>query len=883
MKRIAILILMSLFLSSKTDAKTVYNWERWQDADDKQPYPTEYKGFKPPTYFMQPTDRTMTSRYYSDYYSLEDHSGYEDPCSGATASTDCIGADDYYGRRTDIPLEVYYDKVLNDGPSGLGWTKSGGGAELAVSGYQTYDKRSDGSKNAVGKQRVNITLQNMAPRDALDDPIMTGIGAPSDLFPRYSLRNIGGLLYRAKFECDTNVTHVAYDSNDVEQRMSGQLGTVSDNEYCFFIFLPKSKVQTASGNVEIGPFIGRASVSGSGGVTPHALSQKYIEAGLVPLMDLKDDLKALLVGGTDPSLITYVQGRYMVPLKMGDILLPQNGANAMYFRMFANRPYHQDRREKKVTKSKGSLALIAFIVVGIFTFGVGLAIGLAVTATLIAVSLGAGAIAAFLLKDSAYDRTVTGAAGGQKRNTDLGNSFYRWPGNGTDDNGPQHSYLSLHSREGAALVPYQDGTKTKQFVAAFTALEEVAEADLLKQLRTGTIDFIEGTAAVPTTVSGPVNKGYLTHPSNPSYPSNVKDPSGAGFWKSDEALSDGRYFQIMKAGGYSVTGGESFTPGSGTGIITVPCSSLVAPDPVKVVCDKHMAMIDALEAFYFGAYGVADYTYSSPNDGITEFSGRLYGASDTVTDGVRIFPSSTEYKDLMSIFSTYESDINVIDQNMATAQAADPAYINFFKFTDEGSILANRMTVMQPALGIAAGKYARDWFAGGQEVTVLQNRISNAITNPVVSGGCEPAAGWVATIILQTLAPAEIAAAETCIEGKAHTLLTEYNAMEADAAIGLPFITYTTHICEGQQTFLPTLSALADLTRHNAVAPANDYKDYITAGDECTYGGTLVGRAKNCYMDGFVTGFETTLPNSPDMAEVEKRSEIPQDVPTTCP
>ncbi|MCJ8345728.1 hypothetical protein MJH12_09320, partial [bacterium] len=320
----------------------------------------------------------------------------------------------------------------------------------------------------------------------------------ADLFPRYSIRNVAGLIYRAKFDCGTDTLHVAYDSDDVEQRMSGELGTVEDSEYCFFIFLPKTKVNTSSGSVDIGPFIGKASVSNSSGVTPHALSKSFIEAGLTPLLDLKDEYKTMLVDGTDPNLITFIQGRYMVPLKMGDIILPQNGANVLYYRMFSNRPYHHDRMEKKKTKSKGSIALVAFIVVGIFTFGVGLAV-VAVGAGLIAASIGAGAIAAYLMKDSAYDLTVRGAPGGVKRNSDLAD-FSRFP------TGLQQSNMALQSKEAPALVPYQDGSKEKQFVAAFTALEESAENDMLTQLRSGQVIYLDDEGA-PITPALSVNDG----------------------------------------------------------------------------------------------------------------------------------------------------------------------------------------------------------------------------------------------------------------------------------------------------------------------------------------------------------------------------------------
>ncbi|MCJ8343998.1 hypothetical protein MJH12_00500, partial [bacterium] len=175
MKNRVLLILLSLVMVECLSAKEVHNFERWQDATDKQPYPTEYKGFKPPTYFMQPKDQVMKSRAYSDYYSLEDHSAYEDPCK-PPATTDCNAAgDEYYGRRTDNPLEVYYDKVLNNGASGLPWTKSSGGGETAVSGYQTYTTRLDGGQAKNGAHpMINLEIKNMAPRDAGGNPITSG-------------------------------------------------------------------------------------------------------------------------------------------------------------------------------------------------------------------------------------------------------------------------------------------------------------------------------------------------------------------------------------------------------------------------------------------------------------------------------------------------------------------------------------------------------------------------------------------------------------------------------------------------------------------------------------------------------------------------------------
>ncbi|MCO4781312.1 MAG: hypothetical protein KC646_03250 [Candidatus Cloacimonetes bacterium] len=868
MKNIKFLVVVFSLIFISLEAKTVTNWERWQDADDKQPYPTNYKGFKPPTYFMQPTDKVMKSRYYTDTYSLEDHSGYPDPCTGAGAP-DCIGAG-YFGRRTDNPLEVYYSKILNDGPSSIPWTGSAGGGEIADSGYLTYDTRAAGRQNAGGKPTTPIVLNNMAPRDAADAPIMAGITSAADLFPRYSIRNVAGLLYRGKFDCGTDTLHVSYDSNDVEQRMGGELGTVTDSEYCFFLFLPKTKVKTGAGDVEIGPFIGKASVSNTSGVTPHALSKKFIEAGLTPLMDLKDEYKNLLIAGTDSSLITFVKGRYMVPLKMGDLILPQNGANLMYFRMFANRPYHQERREVKKTKSKGSIALVAFIVVGIFTFGAGLAIGVAVGAALIATSIGAGAIAAYLLKDSAYDRTMTSSAGGMKRNDDL-SAFAIWPSGG------QQSYMSLHSREGASLIPYQDGTKVKQFVAAFTALEDSAENDLLTQLRGGTIEYLDEDKN-PTVL--PVNDGYLTHPNSPGYPDKVKDPSGAGFWSSKEALDDPRYFQLLKGGGYSVTGGKSFTAGTGTGIPTAPCASLADTDPAKPICIKHAALMQDLDAYFDSIYPVTDYIYDDVAAGVGEFSGRLYGTTDTVTDGSsHSFPAATEYKKLMEIYTTYEADIETIENAiLAPAGGMPPGYMEFFKFTDEGARLANRMLVMQPALDKVAMDYANDWFVGS-EFTVLKDRVTADVTGPT---GCEPAGGW-APYFFPGASATVIAATETCIGGKVDTILNEYNIMEADAATGLPFITYTTHYCEGQKGFLNALSILSEISQPSVVAPAVNYLDFMDPADKCpaAQSATLTDRVF-CRKNDLMSGFSTSLANSPVMAKVNDRS-IQDTDPMACP
>ena len=357
----------------------------------------------------------------------------------------------------------------------------------------------------------------------------------------------------------------------------------------------------------------------------------------------------------------------------------------------------------------------------------------------------------------------------------------------------------------------------------------------------------------------------------------MKDPTGADFWKSEESLDDARYFQIMKGGGYTVTGGISFSTDDETGIPTTACASLLDTSPAKPICDKHMALMIELDDFFDNTYGITDYTYDDPEIGVGEFAGRLYGSSDTVSGGSRSFAASGDYVGLMAIYQTYEVELEAIETALGeTGNGVPTGYLEFFKFTDEGARLANRMIVMRPALELVSERYAEDWFGGGQEATVLKDRVTNEVIDD-----CVPVSGWADTIHFQTVPTTEIAVTENCIAGKISLILADYNTLELDAQLGLPFITYTTHNCEGQQMFLNTLSVLADISRPVVVAPATDYQEFIATGDECNEA-SLADRVKECYLSDFISGFENSLANSPIIAKVEERSELEKEV-TNCP
>ena len=281
--------------------------------------------------------------------------------------------------------------------------------------------------------RVNLQYKNFK----------GGAQTGDDIKHYVSLRSVAGLIYRDRFNCGTSTKHVKYNDDELEVRDSnGNVELVTDDNYCFFVYVPG--VKTDQG--EYSAFVGRANVNGltlEDGITqeqPHEFSRKIIENGLTPYLPLNDELRSKLENGQGD--IRFQLGRYLVPQESGKIVLPQNGANVMYNRRILERIYHAERHKKEESTSCACPLIIALIV-GVVTFGIGAPIVWAVSA---------GLTTMILLPNETNSITQRQFSSGIK-----GDFANRYPSTA----GPVYAYLALQQENNPDFRKIQDGEQDK--------------------------------------------------------------------------------------------------------------------------------------------------------------------------------------------------------------------------------------------------------------------------------------------------------------------------------------------------------------------------------------------------------------------------------------
>ena len=769
--RYLFLVTVLLIIAKPVFSKTVYVHERWRDGPDKNARGQSYKGFKPLDYFMVPNDTNLTSRFYEDKFALEDHSDYEMP------------EELYSGVRTDIAVEDYYLQLMQN---------SGG----APSGYFTYKTRGPANQQSVteGIPRENLRLENF-------DPNATDV---KDLHPYVSIRNVAGLIYRNDtFSCGTSVVHPRYESDpssglSIESRKSdGDLDLTdgADDKICFFLYLPQVKL---TNGLSLGPFVGRVQVSDS--VDPinnqtepkHVHSIELIKNGLAPFLPIKKELQERLVN--DTYKIRYRLGRYLIPQLEGHLILPHNGANVLYSRRQADRLYHHERHEVKVTKSKSSPIFLA-ILVGVFTLGVGGLIAGAITVAVVGSAIGVGVITALLLPGDESSRILTETSSGSKGDfaSPHPNKIF--------------AYLALQSSNNTENADYQSGAKPKFFPVRPLFLPDDGERNMLIQARSGTISTL--TAAGGPSVEKKVNFGYLDTQGSalPDVNQEIKDNE----WKT-KVFPDPRWYQIMKGPGYNHAPPPSSVGNPATGTLK-PCAQATDAQVLEL-CDNNKDLSEDLGA-YIENYGQADLvTLLCQQD------------SEFIEVGTRKFESSKALKDLADLYKQKETELDQLRSALTSSQGGVEAVnstIGRYSQTTEGNELLSNLKSIEDSLKSASGScLAKRWFIENQSeknrlITEINARYSDCTNMPEEQK-------------------------DTCFENRFGTdpqgLLADYYAIENFAPIQLPFACFNAACFDEDDTKdgKTVLGILAHLEGVIGPGPSIEkpYEDFLSPDEKCS-------------------------------------------------
>ncbi|MBT3783393.1 hypothetical protein HOF92_00375 [bacterium] len=693
-------LFLLVFCTCNLSAKPVWNHERWRDAPDKEARLQSYTTFKPMDYFMVPTEGILRHRLYEDKFSLEDQSDYEDPNS--------MGP--YSGTRLDIPVEEYYQKLIDNAPP-----DSGG----APSGYQTYQTRGPANDQAAPIPRENLQLLNF-------DPTASSV---DDLHPYASVRNVAGLIYRSdEFTCDTSVKHPEYEI-DPETSMSVEVRGSDGNlvlsgsaqaDICYFLYLPRVK---SSDGVEIGPYVGRAQVQDTvdpvtGGTEPkHNHTIELIENGLAPFLPLKNELQSKLTSGD--YKIRYRHGRYLVPQVQGSLLLPHNGANILYNRRQADRVYHHERHEVKVTSKKSSPIWIA-IVVGVLTLGVGGLIVGAITAAVVLGAVGAGVVTALLLPNDESSRTLSGTSAGIK-------------GDFADAHPNKiYAYLALQASNDPVEAPFQDGSQPKFFAVAPLYLPDDGERSMLKQAREESIEALDADGN--PLGSRPVNSGYFDQPDAalPAVNQEISD----GEWKT-KVFPDPRWYQIMKNPGYNHAPPPPTLGGTLGGLGAPPLTKCAdsADSEVVDLCADFQPLMEALDDYFDLHFGSKDYTFGTNDGQKTQVKDVWTGGSGgSFTVGSRTFDASAEFSAFADLYMNQRTLIDKLQAESTVQQGGQtviaPKYKKLAQTTSEGYLLLDRIQALDEVLYQASQEtLAEKWFVNDQdEKSTRGGRAGNSVS-----------------------------------------------------------------------------------------------------------------------------------------------------------
>ncbi len=779
-----------LFLStSLVNSKTIWNLERWRDGDSKQARMMDYSGFKPLDYFMVPRDRVMRTRAYMDVYALEDWSDYEEPEAN------------YSGERTDIPVEEYIEHLVNNTP------------ERALSGYQTYQVRGPKGQKNTGISgaipRVNLQYKNFK----------AGAQTGDDIKHYVSLRSVAGLIYRDRFNCDTDVKHVKYNDDELEVRDSnGDLELVKDDDYCFFVYVPG--VKTDQG--EYGAFVGRANVN-EGGITlsddsievQHKSSSEIIESGLTPYLPLNEELRSRLENGQGD--IKFRKGRYLVPQENGQIILPQNGANVMYNRREVERLYHAERHKKERTTSC-ACPLIVALIVGVVTFGIGAPLVWAVSA---------GLTAMILLPNESHSYTQRQFSTGIK-----GDFANRYPATA----GPVYAYLALQHLNSADFKKIHDGEKDKAMTYLPIFLKDETERKMLEDLR---LEAIPG--------SDSVNFGYDHQ--GVDIPVEFNQQIASGQWKSD-VFPDSRWYQLMKIPAYN--DGIPTSPGTiGTNEDITPCAE--QRESVQELCTtKYGDFIEALN-LHLGAHPI------EAENGYEAYK----GTDSRISLVKRELPVSAAYRDLHKLWVDHEQSLNELEQVLSDETGVlDADFRDFIFLTEEGNQLMGNFSKIQTLIGVLAKDYYQnEWFVNDLNAKVdLKTRWDDAVSCATES---------------------DEAARDACVDDKLGAatddgVLKQYYAFEQYPTVARPFECFTSTDCNeieqsDAKNVLGTLAMIEDILRPSAPSP-KPYGKYMAEVDSCYDSGESMIDNLVCAQDSKIEAIRTGSAATPQ--NIEERWEL---------
>jgi hypothetical protein len=275
-------------------------WQMFELTDIR-----DYHSPSPLYSLMVPTEGQARYREIEDLFLQEDQTEYPD--SGGSPT-----------ERTDVPLETYFEEKIAAGMSGNTM-------------FRTYGDDALSNDWGIRNKQNPMRDRSLQTEDITTDP-------SGEIFSFYALKLTAGLIYKTdQSQCETPYQHPATnmemdastpDDHEVFINESGTLNPISDDTYCFFLLIPKSK--------NLGPFLSRV----------HELdldSLEYIKLGFSPYLRIDPTLTDKLQRGNGDLI--WAKGRYLLPSPGGKMLLPQNGLNQLFNRVALWRFYHFDRHK----------------------------------------------------------------------------------------------------------------------------------------------------------------------------------------------------------------------------------------------------------------------------------------------------------------------------------------------------------------------------------------------------------------------------------------------------------------------------------------------------------------------------------------------------------
>lgn len=735
--RILIIILLTIHGNWASTKHVDQTWMNNNGASTQS-----YRSAKPVDYFKIPANAQQVSRDYYDGWLAQDVSPYAVGTLSTTLSV-----------HDECPMEEYFNMIVSGSSSC---------ALASPEGYKTYDTRTP-------------TAPGIYTGRAITWPeVREGAAGSNDLYSMYSIKMNAGLIYRDRFNCSTAYEHLKYHDDESEYiNPTGELQTVTDGDYCFFHYLPA--VNRSDGSVS-GPHYWRVQEEDEDG-------KKYIKRGMAPFMPLDNDTRSKIM--SNEYDVQFLYGRYFVPMPQGQIILPHNGLNLLYNRYSTSRPYHQVRVDKKVTKSSGLLWIIAAVVVGVLTFGVGLAVAGAVTAVVVATAISAAVITAVLLYEPGSTYTYAPEGGGKKTEP--------WGNQGTAGWPP---YICL-----------QPEVNPKKFPPMLSSFDTDFEKRVLTEAKSGTMTAKDDDG---NNVTVPLNGDTTALSSTLPNASEVQ-----------AFLSPERLFQFWAKSDYDMdaSGGTPLTVGPDGVVIPVTDPS------VAEAWARYQPLYNDLKDLW-ESESISD----SSGALATLLNAKKTDTSAAITAGGRSFPCSSIYKKLSTILSTHKTRIEELeaaatgdDRPSGCPYSTWVQILPFLSSTNEGRTLIQRSVEIENAQKITDEIYSRLWFetSSPAESTRLNGKLI-----PLVTSICRP-----------FLTPPDTVGFDNCLENGDSTnpgfspILSEYMSMEVEPAIAGPFGYYTTQTGEGETT-LGFLGLVQDFLHRTS--PRDPYSQHLKSAYRCS-------------------------------------------------